>query len=426
MLFVHIVDQPSQGHVQVELKVQTKKKPKRYSSTLAPSITIESGDVLIPEVGRIDKIKGHLDAVKVSDKGIESMLCLSRGPSGQYQLSLHSEYGSYLPLELAMGQLKLFNPYSLSGMTPASRKNAGLQRTLQAFREIRGFESPSYDGIFDLVDGEGRHHRLQLQLAPLNNSVRLIFSLLRAIFPAPVADLLISTWWSILRIIQEEEGYDKEWLALASTIFTLPMAFAAEHNHAKSNPATRNLAEKTRRSFTRSPSGSGDSNEIWQLMWSCENRRELSIQNSSAWDWTAVPGVNRNSQDLSSGQDSPPLNGTSQKNDFVIASINLSRQFLKSPLGKGSSNLWRRMSTTKGQDVRSLYMSQALVALHLLREEEKLNAFSQQSGLPAGYFTSILAQMGHWLKWEGWTWKRGDYYNLDLADAEQWTFDDCE
>nr|GFD59658.1 hypothetical protein [Tanacetum cinerariifolium] len=77
------------------------------------------------------------------------------------------------------------------------------------------------------------------------------------------------------------------------------------------------------------------------------------------------------------------------------------------------------------KDLRPSTLPEILVSLHLYCEERKLNVLSQDlSDMPSGNLLPVLAQLGYWLRWEGWSWQRGGYYDLAGASSDNWTYDE--
>jgi len=97
--------------------------------------------------------------------------------------------------------------------------------------------------------------------------------------------------------------------------------------------------------------------------------------------------------------------------------VNAARSFMTEPLGAQFSDAIRRGNTTF-QYVGQI-LPHVLVALHLFREEQKLsNLSNDKTTLWTGDLTPVLAQLGRWMGWTHWDWKKGTYYNLDGAGVD--------
>ena len=66
------------------------------------------------------------------------------------------------------------------------------------------------------------------------------------------------------------------------------------------------------------------------------------------------------------------------------------------------------------------------IALHLLREEQKLSIIDQVAIGGCRDLGPVLAQIGGWLGWDSWNWKSGSYYDLEKAGENHYTFEQCK
>jgi anaphase-promoting complex subunit 1 len=63
--------------------------------------------------------------------------------------------------------------------------------------------------------------------------------------------------------------------------------------------------------------------------------------------------------------------------------------------------------------------------LHLLREERKLDILAVDLfNAECGNLAPVLAQLGHWLQWTSWDWRKGGYYDLDGGSTEDWIYEE--
>jgi len=339
-------------------------------------------------------------------------------------------------MRFALGPLKLFNPYKIESDSPSSRKSAGQKRTLSAPRDLQKLLSPGLGGTFDVLDGECCRHRLQLQLAPRTVSVSKAFEICLAVLPNNVGDLLIGIWWSVCKSLPKNQALNVEWTALVVSLFSLAAPFIDQSSvrltdtnkpsqKATNSRQTTSLVKATKLSY---PSA-------WDTMWNREATRPIAKSwEAASWSWV------RQSKPLSSLMSPPkPRSSTRSssdseiipqqlrgKSDFIPFCASFARKFTQSPIGKAASDHWRRISAPENQDMRCFYLPKLLVALHLLREERKLEILSQDySTTDVGNFTPVLAQLGHWIQWDSWNWSRGNYYDLDGGGADQWIFEEC-
>jgi anaphase-promoting complex subunit 1 len=115
----------------------------------------------------------------------------------------------------------------------------------------------------------------------------------------------------------------------------------------------------------------------------------------------------------------------SDKQNLIPSCIEIARQFVQSPSGKIANDHWRRLATSEKQDLRVSSLSEIVVSLHLLCEERKLDALSQdRKGSQLKNLAPVLAQLGHWLRWDGWGWNQGGFYDMSGASKTSWTYEE--
>src|SRR6202000_1915485 len=148
--------------------------------------------------------------------------------TGEISLSLSASWGEQLPTRLAIGPLKLFNPYEIISSSPSSRKSAGSNRTLSVPRTLQKIIASASNGSFDILDGDWCRHRFQLQLAPQVDLVSKVFEICLAVLPNHVGDFLLGIWWSVCRGLPKDQTSNAEWTALVVTLFTLAVPFIEE------------------------------------------------------------------------------------------------------------------------------------------------------------------------------------------------------
>ena len=74
----------------------------------------------------------------------------------------------------------------------------------------------------------------------------------------------------------------------------------------------------------------------------------------------------------------------------------------------------------KQQNDLGLSLVRIAIALHLFREELKLDVLSRGRLQDIGL---ISAQIHGWLGWEDWGWSQGGYYDLDGCGETSYYFD---
>jgi anaphase-promoting complex subunit 1 len=429
-IYIYIVHSGLRNPLECELSIGRKRLLTSSSTPKATKDQSKSRHACVATFVKTQEMKDTQDVLKIVDGQVERILSLHSAEPREPFLSLTAGWGVHLPNKFTIGPLKLFDPYAILTDT-SMRKTAGLKRNINAHKPLRGLLSPGMAGSFDLVDGESRRHRLQLCLTPHDSFISEIFDGLSLILPNHVGDFLREIWWSIRRSLAKEldQTCSPEWTALLTTLFSMAVPFVEDSPNGGSNPA------KTvhKRSGSRPSQLDSDEDDVsaWRLM--CD--REIPRSNARIWDsgpWSWILAEKPSAFAMSppprrsSHRDPPTMSEhLKSKKNTVTRSIKLARQFMQSPIGIATNDQWRRMSAAENQDLRTSYLPQVLVLLHLMREEFKLNILSDDHASPnLSNLTPLLAQLGHWLRWESWDWKRGTYYELDGGSSDEWSYED--
>lgn len=374
---------------------------------------------LLAEATDIAKVKtGHVGRI-----------ALLRSTGAKSCLSLTAGWGTQLPANLDMGSFKLFDPYAI--LQDDQRVSAGFKRTITPKRPLRQLVSSGRAGQVEIIDADGRRHRMEVGLAPVNSSVRECFRVLATVLPNYAGDFLVQTWWHIRGLLPHDPRNRQhgDWMAFVAAIFTLVV------------PLLDDKAKKTKsrtKSHQRRSSGRplsqvrpdeviDDEDSAWLLMCDRQSlRSQAKSWSSSPWGWAlhAEPSTTSMSLPLrrTSGHQAVPIaQQMDKKNTMIPDCIDLARQFHQTPLGEIASKHWQ----SGKHDLRPSTLSEILVSLHLHCEEQKLNILSQDlNSSQTGNVVPILAQLGYWLRWEGWDWKREGFYDLAGASSDNWLYDE--
>ncbi|KAF2500672.1 hypothetical protein BU16DRAFT_502657 [Lophium mytilinum] len=426
-LYIHIINSPSQSHLECELSVSRKRLSTPSSTTRQNGKSLQPRYMCVPVLQHTRWLRPCIDAMKLTDNGTERVLCLLQDEAGETSLSLQAGGGEQLPTKLAIGPLKLFNPYEIISNSPSSRKSAGLKRTLGVPQTLRKLTASTFNGSFDILDGDWCRHRFQLQLAPRNELVSIFFEMCLTILPNHIADFLLGIWWSVCRGFSKDQTSNVEWTALVVTLFTLAVPFIEDNSiRLTESPKDSQRSHKSRHSS--SASKSSESTSAWDAMWGREAARPVSKSwHTSPWTWLQESKFtpSTNSRNRPPGGSATISQQSRGRKDFIANCVSLARQFNQTPIGLAANDHWRRLSATENSDIRCSYLPQILVALHLLREEQKLDVlYIDQLTADVGNLAPVLAQLGHWVRWDLWSWKRGTYYDLDGAGVAEWIFED--
>ncbi|KAF2011770.1 hypothetical protein BU24DRAFT_398561 [Aaosphaeria arxii CBS 175.79] len=423
---LYIVHASLLGPIECELSV-TRKRP----STTMPQIkstTAPPRYACVPKFVKVQTLSGVIDVTKLVDGHTERILCLRSANPPDPDLIVTAGWGTHLPIKFAVGSLKLFNPYAFM-RDGKSRATAGLRRTITAPHPLQYLPSALPGGTFDVVDGESRRHRLQMHLKPRNPWVAHLFKVLSKVLSNHIGDFLLEIWWNIRRTMVDnfESSFELDWAAFATTLFCLVVPFVDE----RSMKAKKNSKQPRQRRSTGTPASLTRPDEIvaessaWDLMNRRQNARSAAKPLSSTpWCWTQS-GLSPSVSSSRTSRRSLTVNPSPSNGNVLSYYIAEARRFLQTPVGKASNDQWRHLSPSERQDLRISCASEVVVTLHLLREEVKLNILSSdESSSHTADLAPILAQLGHWLRWESWGYKQGAFYDLDGGSSELWAYEE--
>ena len=370
---------------------------------------------------------GVMDACRASHGTTNRILVLdSKGTT----LTLQAPWSTLYKVEIP-APLILHDPHHIVGQSsPLQKREGGLKRIIsQAPKSFVALKLANRQGCVDIVDVTGIKHRIQIVLQPSNPIVSRIIKVSEAVLPASenYGEAMLRGWWDAMSWLRArpDEELDVEWTAILIVLFSIGAMFM-DDQRTESTPRQK----RPRGSFLRSSSGAKTDLDSWDAML----RRESSVSSTSpkwmqngAWEWilkeTALP--------LPLPQRSRPLNTKTAavavpippKSPHILHCVSLARDFVKSPLGQAAAGKHGYLPTASTRDpgLRRTALASILVALHLLREELKLDVLTMQF---LHQLTPVLAQLGSWLGWQNWSCGESSYYMLESTDMAAWLFDD--
>jgi anaphase-promoting complex subunit 1 len=425
-LFLYIVHSSLEHPLECELSITRKRLSPAASTSQPKAREVAPRYACVPKFSRIQELKTALDAIKLVDGHVERVAHLtSQDPAGTC-ISLSAGWGTQLPTKLAIGSLKLFNPYTILEDSQA-RVTAGLKRTVSIqspFAKLLPSGSPA---TLEIADDDSVRHQIQVRLLPTDPLVANIFRVLSTILPNYATDFLLGIWWNIRKGLVAVEGEDAhpDWTSFVTALFTMAVPFVDE----RSRKPVHRVKQTQRRTSTRSRGTNTDEDTTaWRLMCNRQAVRPgAKSWESSPWRWAM--------QSSPSSAMSPPRRSSTTpisplfdqircKQDILVNCTEAARQFNQTPIGKAANDHWRRLSPSEKQDLRISTLSEVVVTLHLFREELKLDVLTQDtSSAKVVNLAPVLAQIGHWLRWDSWGRKHGGFYDLDGGSAENWTYE---
>lgn len=360
-------------------------------------------DCLVPLAicRKVTRLKGHLDVIKIVDNRITRVLCLEE-KSGHGCLRLYAPWSPETSFEVLLDRLRLFNPYGMVSGPASTPSSAGKQRTVVSPRRMVQLLHPGSHGTASLRDIDDEIHRIQIQLGSRNDVISKIFEICFYVLPAWTGDLLLSIWW--IQHQNSQDGERREWNALVEAIFIVALSLDED-------AGKRRKSEAPILAHTKSPAKPHHlppADAFTQMMDIEQVWNGLQTWNLPAWAWT-VDSINA----------AKPL---SRHRTATNAHIFTAREFVKSSKGQ---DILRPLRSNP--DIVQLTVSMMLTTLHLFREERKLDSMDTGSANSIeSDLAPVLSQLGRWLGWTGWDWKRGQYYGFELKAAADYGFEDSE
>lgn len=439
---VCILDYSSKSLVVVSLKVErVTHRQKETGSLDSTKEQIPEQRSLIVQATGIRHGSNIVDACRIVDGEVSRILTLSTTVNGRNELTLQSPWSTPVTVELPFN-LMLHEP-GISHSEPPNRSWDGtMERAMSgASFSLIGLSHPSTQGKVDVVDSQRRRHRIQIKMEPRNVLVRKILKVCTFVLrhSALAGDSILIGWWEVLKWLQSREVSEKdlEWTAMVVVLFTMAVNFI-EINHTRT-PVELNR-KKTR--LMRSNSGSHIDLQSWENMLEQEAGSPGALPSwmmSSSWSWIVEQDARDIDDSSRQGQGSKmeqrnviellrPRTAYRQ-NSYLIRCAALARDFLQSPQGEAASGSEGYLPTaiSQSENTRRTVLCTILVGIHLLREELKLSIYEAESPCKEiGILAPILAQIGGWLGWNSWTWKDDAYYGLEMANMDNWLYDEAQ
>lgn len=377
------------------------------------------------------RTSGVLDVCRFGAGRYRCIVTLREGANGTSDILLQTLWGSVRKIELP-NLLNIRNPFQIKiDNNPRQMREGGSRRVLSGgSRSLDSLEHGSDRGSFDVVDSGLSRHRISIQLEPHSMFVLRIIQVCEAILPTSLIQQgNISHAWSAVASwlrIRQEEVTDIEWTAIIVVLFSMATPFIHDRR-------TNAVKQQKRRKggLLRSSSGAQTDLGSWETM----TAQEHDLTNTTptwtvqkSWQWTKNEGV-RPSLSLTKPSRSPVSQHLSaavpfaKKSSHILHCISLSQEFIRSSAGQVVAGEQGCLPTapSRNPEIRRTTLASTLIALHLLREECKLDALAAEQ---IHKLTPVLAQIGGWLGWQNWGCSDGSSYMVESVDMGSWMFDD--
>ena len=369
----------------------------------------------------IQGAKGVIGVCGIKDGHRSRIIMLTESSDGCGTLIVQSP--GNMPISVALpSKLLIRNPFECGQKVPLTKKrDGGLKRVLSnGLDRMCRLRSSPLSNQFDIQDSKGVWHRLEIDMTPESDFVRRALGVCQFVLPPSPAERepMMRAWYEAKIWLQnrEESLPNLEWTAFVVTLFSMISPFLRDRNRHSA------IRGKRKTGLLRSSSGANLDTESFDAMILREDKLGTKIPpwlKSSSWQWAIESLPVHAATDSGKTPNSQYLRRVS----FLPDCLNLAREFVASESGKAAVGENGYLMSIQGKDPSRSQSSLPilLAALHLLREESKLNILNSEL---VHSLTPVLAQMGGWLGCEEWSWKDPSFYSLESVDLERWMFDD--
>lgn len=351
----------------------------------------EGGIAIVP--GELRNAQNVVDSCKLTDGDQSAILILSESMNGQHELSMQAPWGELTKVSLSLLFVDNERHLQFRGRKidrdVKQRKSEVMDLTNGS---ILGVRHSRQHGLVDVLDTSGRLHQLRIQLRPTSPQVLKVLNACKSVLPDSLGERVQAGWVHALQWLhtQEDDLADPEWSA--TTILLLAMTLNLGRVDGKALHFAK-VPLRRRRPASGSFSSIRES-EDWKALERGEATNSLGYPPwmlNGAWDWA----LDEEQDDFSS---SDPM----QPSKFITRHIALARGFLASAIGESALGSGGYLPTNLGRSVeaRGKAISDLIMGLHLLMEEEKLDIMTPEYTSPGrADVRAILRQLTRWLKW---------------------------
>lgn len=439
VLFLCIVDRVLSETSVIDIKVRFPLSEQKSKSNRVKGDGYEQSaercDMAVTNIKIYTKV---IDACRIKDGNYRQILMLSEGRHGMPELSLKVPSGISFKIKIP-SSLVVHHPYQL-GIHNSRREQCegGLGRVLSVgARDFVALDHEGNSGRVDVLDSDGGRHRIEIQLLPHSPLVRKMIRVSDFVLSESQKDgeSILQSWWNVnswLRTSQEEIA-DIEWTAVIVVFFCLAIGSTEDKRLRNTEHTPRQ--NKRKGGLLRSSSGANTDLENWEAMLDEGNAYStiFPAMQDAAWKWTidqssplTKPHISPSNRSISSkfrtlsAASSVPIRN---KSSSLIQCLSFARNFLRSSVGSITERQEGCMPSPLAGNPPSqnVALAMVLIALHLLREEFKLNILA---GNEIEKLTPVLAQIGGWLGWNAWGFGNKSYYFLESARMPTYLFDD--
>lgn len=390
-----------------------------------------------------------IDAVRITDDNIVRVFRLVRGMDGRETMSLcpdwiataldrnhsstsgsSSHVENYQPIVLNFPD-SIFQPsknimdhYTVTQFSPPRTQQ---DRTLWKHPRMNRVDNPGGLGKYDVIDEFEQCHRFQVEMWPRNPYIAKILTTCRLILleSHPGTDIMLSAWWRVRQKLEDKVDCS-EWTAVVVVLFCFAIA-CLKDTDSLLFAGSDSLDSLTHVSVGKLPAS--DSHPVGKV-----GQSSISLQQANGV-WPIAPALtwlndtflttdSGGDEEMPADRDSASFNSASHPN-YILQCASRAKDMLRTDKHGAGQLFGGSLSTTVIQS-RTI-LSRLLVALHLIREEQKLNIMSEEvCNASHGGLAPVLAQIGHWLGWKSWNWEAGSYYSLENTGLNLLQFDNSK
>ncbi|KAK3715541.1 Anaphase-promoting complex subunit 1 [Vermiconidia calcicola] len=355
---------------------------------VSPSITIPifSGEM---------KLEQCNDIVKLRHDSVEAVLLGDRG----LIFSIDDRKPCNLPKP---APYKMYNALAMYSIETSVDRDIGRNRVLEEpLRSGLSLVNAGSNGRFDERASNGVHHRRQLQLRPKDDFVVRLLEVCQSVLPIRQSKAIPTLWCLSHALLLDRPYYlgrttaSMDWVAFATTVFVLVIHMVDERARAAlhvSNVAASKISAKS-------------SSQLRQTLYGRQ------LMQKSTWSWMDEdrPRSSKASTISSQGSDKP----SKGKDQFAITAATLAVLLQQLAASWISSHGSLALSSSDAMRL--------IIGLHIFREEQKLCTLSS-NGQDSDLLALVIAQLGTWHSLSPWSHETGQYYELEGASEERWSF----
>lgn len=333
-------------------------------------------NIAIPLVKQRSKTVETEDIFKIVDHGTQAIAI------GTKSLILP---GNVQPIEMPKALTYLMHmPLKTLG-DPNDDHAAGKHRNLIAPNHVSLLDS-GISGTYDELESDGLRHRRQLQLTPTDPLLKDILEVFELISQDKVARSIRPLWIALYSSAYSQmsnlsgTACSIEWVAMIAAIFCCLMPILDKKSISIAK-MTRIAAGKHR----------ADIHEKAHVM-----RRQQASTLFERAPWSKLEQVTNDSS------------SALRADQVFLVALALADDF------------WSR-SQHQASNMSTVEVTKLVLALHVLREEQKLDICQQQTK-NLEILAALIAQLGKWLNLDAWSFEAPSYYQYEGAVELRWSF----